>query len=169
MIIIPEIGFDKEINLLYEDRGFIHHYYTREKINALVNSVVALANEALELMDKNNLSDDFVISYNKLKSDKENSGFYSNGQKSNKNTARIVDLYLIQNTNNKNLKIGISKNVNLRLLSLQSNNSDKLEIISVIKNKSNIERQLHKKFSNLRIYKEWFKYDESIVKHFESL
>lgn len=59
------------------------------------------------------------------------------------------------------IKIGVAKNINRRLDSLQTANPEKLEVIASIKcsNRAeayNIESYLHEKLKNRRIRGEWF-------------
>lgn len=82
---------------------------------------------------------------------------------------RLVDLYLMQNTVTKDLKIGISNDPERRKRDLQNTNGREIEILYVIPRKSNLETTLHEKFSHLRLMGEWFKYDESIIDEFEKL
>ena len=87
-----------------------------------------------------------------------------------KNTSiRLVDLYLMQNTVTKDLKIGISNDLERRKRDLQNTNGRQIEILYVIPQKSNLELTLHEKFSHLRLMGEWFKYDKSIIDEFEKL
>lgn len=56
------------------------------------------------------------------------------------------------------LKIGVSKNVDARVLSLKTGNPD-IKILYISKKLSNaqkIESKLHKTFCNFKVYSEWF-------------
>ena len=78
-------------------------------------------------------------------------------------------LYLIKDVNLNTLKIGRSNDCKKRLQTLQNATSNKLELIFVIKHKSTIEFEIHKRFNHLRLASEWFKYDESIINLFNEL
>lgn len=79
------------------------------------------------------------------------------------------NLYLIHNTVQNTLKIGISVNPKARLSTLQLSTGDKLALIFDIKGKAYLEKELHKEFANLRLSSEWFRYDPKIIKRFTEL
>lgn len=66
------------------------------------------------------------------------------------------DLYFIREVGTTHYKIGISSNVEKRLGALQSANSNKLEIVCVIKYGELFERRLHDLFEDRNIHGEWF-------------
>ena len=78
-------------------------------------------------------------------------------------------LYLIHNTIQNTLKIGISANPNQRLRALQVATSDYLTLIFSIKGKAYLEKELHNEFAELRLASEWFKYDKRIIERFNGL
>lgn len=82
---------------------------------------------------------------------------------------QLTDLYLILDTERNTVKIGISKDSKKRLSQLQCSNTSILKLIYVIKNKSDLEVGLHKKFSHLRVSGEWFINSDEIISHFNSL
>ena len=79
-------------------------------------------------------------------------------------------VYLIV-SNNQNYKIGITtkKNLTKRLKTLQTGNSDKLEIVKTYQTNyaSLIERTLHREFATKKINGEWFNLSISDVLTFE--
>lgn len=79
------------------------------------------------------------------------------------------NLYLIHNTIQNTLKIGISADPNKRLRSLQTSTGDYLTLIFNIKGKANLEKQLHKEFADIRLASEWFKFDKRIIERFNGL
>lgn len=79
----------------------------------------------------------------------------------------ITHLYLIKDTILNTLKIGKSKSVDKRFYQIQNATSNKLKLLSVIKNAGNTESIVHEKFSHLRLASEWFTYDNSILQHFD--
>lgn len=79
-------------------------------------------------------------------------------------------VYLIV-ANNQNYKIGITtqRNLNRRIKTLQTGNSDKLEVVKTYPTNyaSLIERTLHREFSTKKINGEWFNLSVSDVLTFE--
>ena len=65
-----------------------------------------------------------------------------------------VSTYLVRNAESKLVKIGKSSNVNRRLQELQCGAGLRLECVGVIP--KDVESQLHKKFSEKRVFGEWF-------------
>lgn len=90
-------------------------------------------------------------------------------KKENKKKFDARNLYLIHNTIQNTLKIGISVNPNKRLRSLQTSTGDYLTLIFDIKGKAHLEKELHKEFADLRLASEWFKYDKRIIERFNGL
>ena len=72
-------------------------------------------------------------------------------------------IYFIQNTQNKKIKIGYSKNPSNRLKSLQTGSPDKLKIIGKIDGNISFENKLHNKFHYLRRNGEWFVNGKELV------
>ena len=78
-------------------------------------------------------------------------------------------VYIIMDTGYKNrCKIGITKNPKQRLSNLQTGNSNKLEIIFVLKvdpsiKSSAVESEIHKYFKekNLWVHGEWFDFKDN--------
>ena len=79
------------------------------------------------------------------------------------------NLYLIHNTMQNTLKIGISADPNKRLRTLQTSTGDYLTLIFDIKGKAHLEKELHKEFEDIRLASEWFKYDKRIIERFNGL
>lgn len=78
-------------------------------------------------------------------------------------------LYLIHNTIQNTLKIGVSADANQRLRSLQVATSDYLTLIFSIKGKAYLEKDLHNEFADIRLASEWFRYDKRIIERFNGL
>jgi hypothetical protein len=72
-------------------------------------------------------------------------------------------IYLIKNTSESYYKIGVSNNPKKRIKNLNTGNSSELILIQTYETKYayKIEKNLHRKYSYLRKYGEWF--DFSIV------
>lgn len=75
------------------------------------------------------------------------------------NPYNISFVYFI--TDKKYVKIGVAKNINLRLKQLQTGNGNILQILAAIPCKNNydahyLEKQLHYYFSQYNTYGEWF-------------
>lgn len=82
------------------------------------------------------------------------------------------NIYIIQNTFTKSIKIGVSKDVEGRLNSLQTGHEHQLELIYAksVEEALKLESKLHRKFSSKRIRGEWFKVNpEKVIKEVEEL
>ena len=73
-------------------------------------------------------------------------------------------IYFIQNLENKNVKIGYTKNIANRMKNLQTANSEKLRLVFWMEGDKNFEKKLHDLFIKDRIQGEWF--SESIIEKF---
>lgn len=75
----------------------------------------------------------------------------------------MKSIYLIQSLENGYYKIGVSKNPNRRLSTLQTGNSSKLKLVITYQTDLayKIEKSLHNKFSHTNKIGEWF--DLSVV------
>lgn len=125
--------------------------------------------KTLKYYKKNNLTDKILS-----RIDSSNLVDYiENGPYSSKNREESVtplkDLYLIGNKSKTKLKIGISRDCKRRLKDLEGSSGENLEILFTCKNKSNLEKILHKEFESLQIGREWFKYSEEIINRFRSI
>lgn len=78
-------------------------------------------------------------------------------------------LYLIHDTINNTLKIGITANPKNRFRNIQLATSNKLVMLYALKGKAHLEKELHKEFAELRLASEWFKYDERIIDRYKGL
>ena len=78
-------------------------------------------------------------------------------------------LYLIHDTIQNTLKIGISANPKNRFRNIQLATSNKLVMLYALKGKAHLEKDLHKEFAEIRLASEWFKYDERIIERYKSL
>lgn len=68
-------------------------------------------------------------------------------------------LYIIQDKESKDFKIGRSNHPHHRLDQLQTANSNKLRLLLIIKDQGYIEKKLHKKLSRYNKNGEWFCYE----------
>lgn len=78
-------------------------------------------------------------------------------------------LYLIHDTVQNTLKIGISANPKNRFRNIQLATSNKLVMLYALKGKAHLEKELHKEFAEIRLASEWFKYDERIIERYKKL
>ena len=60
------------------------------------------------------------------------------------------------------VKIGVSKNYQMRLVSLQTANPRKLKLLGVLEGDSYEERNLHNQFDQFRVGGEWFELSPEI-------
>jgi len=75
-------------------------------------------------------------------------------------------IYLIHNTNNNTLKIGKSKNPEIRLKSLLTSTADNLVLLKIIEgNNDSIFKNIYKDYHFIR---EWYNYSDYIVNDFEN-
>ena len=75
----------------------------------------------------------------------------------------------MHNIETNKLKIGTTYYINKRLSVIKSSIGCDLVLLYTIKGDTCLEKDLHSKFSEFRTIGEWFNYDESIVKYFESM
>lgn len=88
-------------------------------------------------------------------------------------TTKSAFVYFILNIDSKAIKIGIAKNVEKRLQSIQTSSPIALELLHTIQldsieNAQKLEYVLHQRFSHLRMNGEWFEaYEElrTYIKH----
>lgn len=66
-------------------------------------------------------------------------------------------IYFIQDSRDSRIKIGVSRNPWERLAALTVGASGSLELLAVMDGDRNVERGLHKRFSDMRIAGEWFR------------
>lgn len=152
---VKRILLDPETGTLLFDREFL------QRLSGYIKNT-------LEIYDKLPLSDREIELINKEEWEKEMDKAHSSLKEPPK-PLRLVDLYLMQNVETKDLKIGISNDSCRRQKELQNTSGRQIEILYVIPQKSNLELTLHEKFSHLRLMGEWFKYDKSIIDEFEKL
>ena len=65
-------------------------------------------------------------------------------------------VYFAQASLSGHIKIGTSTNPNARVVSLESEVGQRVNILAVIFGGESVEQQLHNKFRKSRFYKEWF-------------
>ena len=86
----------------------------------------------------------------------------------------MKNIYIIQNTKNKNIKIGVTSNITKRLSSLQCGSDYKLEVkflSAPVKNALKIESTIHNEFKRENTHGEWFELniDKAISKIKETI
>ena len=86
----------------------------------------------------------------------------------------MKNIYIIQNTKNKNIKIGVTSNITKRLSSLQCGSDYKLEVkflSAPVKNVLKIESAIHNEFKRENTHGEWFELniDKAISKIKETI
>lgn len=75
--------------------------------------------------------------------------------------AEIEKTYIVKNESNGLIKIGKANNPYERIKSLETGSGCALTVCKIIP--INIERELHKRFAHLRVFREWFRDDGSIA------
>lgn len=72
-------------------------------------------------------------------------------------------IYFIRNSDGSRIKIGTTIRLSERLKQLASEHGDGLQVLAVIDGNHSEEKALHRRFSHLRIVKEWFEPGDDLV------
>ena len=74
-------------------------------------------------------------------------------------------VYFFLNINDNTIKIGFTKNLKQRRKSLSTGSSGRLALLGYIVNNISLEKELHKRFGNLRIRHngEWFRVSKDLL------
>jgi len=67
------------------------------------------------------------------------------------------------------IKIGYTYDIEKRFILIQSFCPIKLKLLCVIKGDPYKEKEIHRKFSHLRMHNEWFKYDNEILNYISKI
>ena len=83
-------------------------------------------------------------------------------------------VYFILNSDSKAIKIGMAKNLERRLKSLQTSSPAKLELIKSVlvssrEQAQELEKTLHQQFDDLQLTGEWFKAEPSLTQYIDQL
>lgn len=78
-------------------------------------------------------------------------------------------VYFVEAVGTNRIKIGITKNINSRLSSLECNSPYKLNLIYAFPGYISKEKEIHKRFEHLRIKGEWFKYTNEVKQYILNL
>ena len=89
-------------------------------------------------------------------------------------THEVHFVYFVLNRDSNAIKIGMAKNLERRLKSLQTSSPAKLELIKSVQVSSQeeareLEKTLHKKFEDIQITGEWFSANAELGNYIESL
>lgn len=74
-------------------------------------------------------------------------------------------IYFIQVGRTGPIKIGFSKNIKKRLQTLQTANPYTLYVIGYMPGDKKVEKAIHRKFSYINIFREWFFYDANLMQY----
>ena len=156
------ILIDNYIAIKYKDKG--------ESMKQLLprNTLLRMrdaADATLKRYDELGFEDNDIARIN----DQEKDIWYTKIKENREKKRNIRSLYLIHNTIQNSLKIGVSADPQKRLRSLQTSTGDYLTLIFNIKGKAHLEKQLHKEFADIRLASEWFKFDKRIIERFNGL
>ena len=149
------------------ESGFIHTCFTRAELHRLRVAI----EETLRAYDDLGWEDDDV----RKRNDELEKAFWDAAKKrwaepAPKQEKKSQDyLYLIHDTVQNTLKIGITANPKNRFRNIQLATSNKLVMLYALKGKAHLEKELHKEFAEIRLASEWFKYDERIIERYKSL
>jgi len=91
--------------------------------------------------------------------------------KKQKNRVRLIKtkIYFIKNKKSTAVKIGISRNVEFRFTTLQTDNYEELIFIGSIFGGIITEKEIHKKLEKYKIRGEWFKFNKTVQKEINIL
>jgi Meiotically up-regulated gene 113 len=78
-------------------------------------------------------------------------------------------VYFVQGKNTKNIKIGFSRDPTSRIATLQCGSSEELVPLKWIRGGKPLEKELHEKFSHLRLHGEWFRSDPELIDYIGNL
>lgn len=83
-------------------------------------------------------------------------------------------VYFVLNVDSNAIKIGMAKDIDKRLKSLQTSSPAKLQLLKAIqvagiKEAAELESKLHRNFAHLRITGEWFKAEKELFDYLEKL
>lgn len=156
------ILIDKFIAIKYEDKGESVKLLLPRKTLLLMRDA---ADATLKRYDELGLEDNDIA----RSIDRDKDIWYTKIKENREKKRNIRSLYLIHNTIQNSLKIGVSADPPKRLRSLQIATGDYLTLIFNIKGKAHLEKQLHKEFADIRLASEWFKFDKRIIERFNGL
>jgi hypothetical protein len=71
--------------------------------------------------------------------------------------------YFIQEGINGNIKIGVTKSIKSRLITLQTANSEKLRLLGYVVGNKEKESELHRLFIEYRVQGEFFKVNQELI------
>lgn len=156
-----------EGNMIYKNHR--HYPVSREELEMIQSSI----NNSLKYFDENRIKDDIELErLEQIERDKFTHlmmfGSRTNKKKEEKPKKKDY-LYLIINEESNHLKIGRSVNPKSRLKQLQVASHDKLQLLFMIPDVGETEKDMHEVFNHLRVNSEWFKYDYSIILKFNQL
>lgn len=77
-------------------------------------------------------------------------------------------IYFIQEGNGP-IKIGITKDIKKRKITLDTNNSNQLHVLGAITGTADDEAKLHQKFSHLQVKGEWFKPEKELLDFIQNI
>ena len=83
-------------------------------------------------------------------------------------------IYFVLNADSNAIKIGMAKDLDKRLKSLQTSSPTKLQLLKAVqlagvKEAADIETLLHRRFFHLRLTGEWFKADKELFNYISAL
>lgn len=165
--VLSNISFAKPIAFNVE--GFTT-LYSREELKKILEAV----QNTLEMYDSENFTDEDIDFLNEKAEEKTSKNLEKEIEESRERDEKYAhrkqtNLYLMQNSETKDLKIGVSDDPHTRKVTLQSESGREINLLYIIPLRGYLESDLHDKFSHLRLKGEWFKYDQSIIQEFERL
>jgi len=84
-------------------------------------------------------------------------------------TQQVREVYFVRAKEMGLIKIGVANTARERLVSLQVDSPDHLELLGVIecRNRGALEKQIHQRFAHLRVKGEWFRPGEDLLDYIE--
>lgn len=160
------VGFWESKVVNTDSRAPVHTCFTRKELLRLRNAI----DETLKAYDELGWDDSDVHKRNEfLEQEFWRKAKEERDKPKLKKKVSQDYLYLIHDTIQNTLKIGITRNPKNRFRNIQLATSNKLVMLYALKGKAHLEKELHKEFAEIRLASEWFKYDERIIERYKNL
>ena len=155
-----------EHGLLMHNVGTYVLYLEEEKLKNLLITI----QQTLEYYKEFDVTDQDILDTNTKIMDDVHKELHRQSIESGKRkqkAKKMTNIYLAQNTETKNLKIGYSKNPKNRIQQLNLSSDVKIELLYYFEDYVTKERELHDKYGFLNLNSEWFEYDQQIINEFK--
>lgn len=154
------VCFNEDGYVYCADKKHMSGYFFQDELEQLKKAI-----EKTLLMYKNDcITDEYIVLQDEeaLKMEFER---FNNLSRSHK-VPKEDDLYLMHDVDANLLKIGRSVDAKKRLKQLQTANGHKLELLCVLKDQGDLEKEMQEKFVELNTNGEWYKYSDEIINEY---